>query len=394
MPVLGCHYTHFRQLSAHALNSSSFNIGVGMGTQNLQSVTSSDLLYRDMMNRFLGPIIMDAFDNPNVTEVYTNPQDQSIWTIQRAGQRIDTGERIESSNVVAFLNTVATTINTTMGADAPALQAELPLDRFRKARLQGLIPPVSPGPCFVIRKHAADVVPLDAYVQDGALTAEGADVVRTAVARHWNILIVGGTRSGKTTLAGAILHEISRQFPHERIVILEDTAELRCAAKDYLTLHTPEGGSLADLVKLTLRVSPDRIVVGEVRDQAALNMLDAWETGHPGSVATLHATSPEGALLRLDLLCQRANVPSQAALIAEAVQLIVQTELRAREGRIRPTITEIVRVAGLDSQGRFVLHRLAERVEESPAEQTSSNNRIRPRQPQPGFSQLSLVAGE
>jgi type IV secretion system protein VirB11 len=117
--------------------------------------------------------------------------------------------------------------------------------------------------------------------------------------------------------------------PNERIVILEDTAELQCVAPDHLALRTPAGGTLAQLVKATLRANPDRIVVGEVRDEAALDLLDAWATGHPGGVATLHARTPEGALLRLDRLAQRANVPSQAALIAEAIEwIVVMTPVR------------------------------------------------------------------
>jgi len=364
-----------------------------MASQDTQPASGSELLYRDMMTRFLGPVIMRAFDDPDVTEVYTNPQDQRIWTIQRAGGRVDTGESIDSSNVVAFLNTVATTLNTTMSAEAPSLQAELPLGRFRRARLQGLVPPVSPGPCFVIRKHAPNVIPLESYVEDGALTADDLEVLRHAVSRHWNILVAGGTRSGKTTLAGAVLGEITRQFPRERVVILEDTVELRCAADDHLALRTPEGGSLADLVKLTLRVSPDRIVVGEVRDHAALYMLDAWQTGHPGSVATLHATSPEGALLRLDLLCQRASVPSQIPLIAEAVQLVVQMELRARAGGTRPTVAQLVHVSGLDAQGRFRLHRVGG-VEDDAAPPPSSNGRARRSSPpRPAQDGLPLDAG-
>jgi type IV secretion system protein VirB11 len=364
-----------------------------MPSQNTQPEPTSELLYRDMMTRFLGPVIMRAFDDPDVTEVYTNPQDQRIWTIERAGRRVDTGERIDASNVVAFLNTVATTLNSTMGADAPSLQAELPLDRFRRARLQGLVPPVSPGPCFVVRKHAPNAIPLESYVEDGALTAEDVEVLHHAVSRHWNILVAGGTRSGKTTLAGALLREITCQFPHERVVILEDTAELRCAAEDHLALRTPEGGSLADLVKLTLRVSPDRIVVGEVRDQAALYMLDAWQTGHPGSVATLHATSPEGALLRLDLLCQRANVPSQIPLIAAAVQLVVQMELRTRGGGTRPTVSQLVHVSGLDAQGRFLLHRVGGAGEDADTRRPPGNGVAPPRSLPLPEAQPSLQAG-
>lgn len=365
-----------------------------MSRPSVQSDASSEL-YRDMMTRFLGPTIMQAFDDPAVTEVYTNPQDHCIWIINRSGRRLDTGECIDGSKVVAFLNTVATALSTTLGPENPALQAELPLDRFRRSRLQGLIPPVASSPCFVIRKHAAEVIPLETYVQDGGLTAEHAEIIRVGIASHWNVLIVGGTRTGKTTLAGAILHEITRQFPQERILILEDTAELRCTARDHLALRTPEGGSLADLVKLTLRLSPDRIVVGEVRDHAALYMLDAWQTGHPGSIATLHATSPQGALLRLDLLCQRANVPSQIPLIAEAVQLVVHIELRTRGGRIRPTVTQLALVAGLDTRGRFLLQPLGGRQDDAAQEHSGNGSSgRRPPHARPSDSPLPLHAGD
>jgi type IV secretion system protein VirB11 len=305
-----------------------------------------------MMARFLGPVIMRAFDDPNVTEVYTNPQDRRVWLITHSDGRVDTGARIDPSSVLSFLNTVATSLRTTIGADHPDLQAELPLGGGKNPRLQGLIPPVVEAPCFVIRKHAPEAFSLERLVADDVLTEGFADVLRQAVADHWSILVVGGPRTGKTTLANSILKEIARQFPRERIILIEDTLELQCESQDHLALRVAEGESLADPVKRTLRLSPDRIVVGEVRDHAAFYMLDAWLTGCPGSLATVHGSSPENALRRLDLLCQRANVPSQVQLIAAAVQLVV--EIR-RETHVRPRVVDISRVEGLDSHGHFIL---------------------------------------
>lgn len=311
-------------------------------------------LYRDMMTRFLGPVIMQAFDDPDVVEIYTNPHDQRIRVITHSAGRVDTGARIDPCSVLSFLNTVATSLRTTLDAEHPKLQAELPLGSSHMPRLQGHIPPRTEGPCFVIRKHAPEVYPLDRLVEDGVLSWGYAEVLRHAVAQHWSILVVGAPRTGKTTLTNSILREISRQFPHERVLLIEDTLELQCEAEDRLALRVSEGESMAEPVKEILRLSPDRTVVGEVRDHAAFFMLDAWLSVSPGSLATLHGSSPENALLRLDLLCQRANVPSQLPLIAAAVQLVVHIQ---REQHVRPRVVEIVRVDGLDTQGRFVLHR-------------------------------------
>jgi type IV secretion system protein VirB11 len=306
-----------------------------------------------MMTRFLGSVVMQAFEESDVTEVYTNPQEQRIWLIKHSNGRVDSGARLDASNVLAALNTVATTLRATVRPEIPSLQAELPLDRFRRSRLQGLVPPLTAGPRFVIREHALAVYSLDDYVEQGLLAALHADVIRQAVRERWNVLVIGGARTGTTTFANRVLHEIARACPDERIVLLEDTVELQCEAEDHVALRTAAGGTLADLVRCALRLSPDRIVVSEVRDPAALSMLDAWQPGHPGSVATLHATSTEGALLRLDLLCQWANVPSQLHLIADAVQLIVHMR---REYK-RPRVVELVRVRGLDPPGRFRLQR-------------------------------------
>jgi len=172
---------------------------------------------------------------------------------------------------------------------------------------------------------------------------------------HQNILIAGGTNSGKTTFANAILLAITEHFPQERIVVLEDTVELRCAAIDHLALRTGPSLTLAELVRSTLRASPNRIVVGEVRGAEALELLDVWATGHPGGCGTCHATTAAGALLRLDRLAQRNNVPSQTALIAEGHFTSWRSSKAGHRGR---RLSDLARVVGLEKDGRIWLEHL------------------------------------
>lgn len=308
----------------------------------------------EMMSRHLGEVVMRGVDSDDVTEIYVNPQDGLVWLDTRSGGKACTGTHLAPQRTEQFLNTVADLHGLLLGGENPQLQAELPLERFRGARLQGFLPPASSGPAFVLRKPPSVVYPLSDYVSEGILSPGGQTLLEQAIDRRWNILIAGGTGSGKTTFANALLKEITERCPSERIVILEDTVELQCAAKDHLALRTGGEVSLADLVRHTLRAYPDRIVVGEVRGREALDLLDAWSTGHPGGLGTFHAQDATGALLRLDRLCQRAGVPSQAALIAEAVDLIVLME-GGTGGR---TVKDLVRVRGLRPDGRFDLESL------------------------------------
>jgi type IV secretion system protein VirB11 len=191
---------------------------------------------------------------------------------------------------------------------------------------------------------------LDEYVAAGVLGAGQRLALAAAVVEHRNILVAGGTASGKTTLVNAVLHEITRACPRDRIVILEDTVELQCAAADCLALRTSDTVGLRQLVKVALRTSPDRIVVGEVRDEAALDLLDAWQTGHPGGVATVHANDPLSALNRLDRLAQRAGAGTQADLVADAIHLVVMIA-GGSSGR---RVTRVVEVTGRGA-GRYEL---------------------------------------
>lgn len=299
------------------------------------------------MERYLGPRVVEAFADDDVTEVYANGDGRLRLDTHSRG-KVLAGVRLRAARVEQFLHAVAAFHGDALHGGTPTVQAELPDATFGGARLQGFLSPLAEAPCFVIRKRASRVFDLDSYVRTGVMTAGQRSALRDAVDAHENVLVCGGTGSGKTTLCNALLKEMTDLFPEERIVVLEDTGELQCAADDHLQLRTSDGAgggpgvSLADLVRHTLRCTPDRIVVGEVRDEAALHLLDAWATGHPGGCATLHATTALGALHRLGRLAQRANVPPQHELVAEAVGVVLVIQ-GGNQGR---RVTELVRVGG------------------------------------------------
>jgi P-type conjugative transfer ATPase TrbB len=315
--------------------------------------------HAETLLRYLGAEIGQALGDDDVTEIYVNAGDGAVWLDRRSCGRVRSAARLGESAVRSFLNAVASAHRQELTRGQPHLPAELPDGGiFRQARLQGVVPPLSEAPVFVLRKPATRVFRLDDYVAAGMLTAERRAAIGRAVAERQNILVAGGTRSGKTTLVNAVLAEVAERCPHDRVIVLEDTRELQCPAADRLCLRTTDALDLADLVKLTLRLSPDRIVIGEVRDRGALQLLDAWSTGHPGGVATVHATNAGGALERLDRLAQRNGVPSQAALVGEAVDLVVVIVGGSQPRRVR----ELVAVEGWDGAG-YRLAPIGERSE-------------------------------
>jgi P-type conjugative transfer ATPase TrbB len=266
--------------------------------------------------------------------------------------REDTGIRLESAEVERIIRLVASHVRLEVHAGNPVISAELPPrdEGVAGERFEGILPPVALGPCFTIRKPAARIYTLDDYVSDGILVAPQAAMLRQAIADRRNLLIVGGPCSGKTTLANALLAEMAGL--DERVILLEDTRELQCAAPDCVALRTKPGVvSLADLVRSTLRFRPDRIIVGEVRGTEALDMLKAWNTGHPGGIATVHANSGRAALYRLEQLIQEAVVTVPRRLIAEAIDIIVFIRGRGTSRRIE-TVSE---VTGLDADGDYAV---------------------------------------
>jgi type IV secretion system protein VirB11 len=298
---------------------------------------------RAMLRTAMGPVIAQALADPAVIEVMVNP-DGSQW-IDRLGEgRQPADVRIHPSETERIIRLVASHVRAEVHADNPIVGAELPSGE----RFEGLLPPVATGPCFAIRKPASRIHLLADYLRDGLILKAQVDVLAQAVRDRKNVLIVGGTSSGKTTLANALLAMVATR--NERVILIEDTRELQCAAKDCVALRTRPGVvSLADLVRSTLRLRPDRIIVGEVRGAEALDMLKAWNTGHPGGIATLHANSARSALYRLEQLVQESVTVVPRRLIAEAIDLVVFLSGRGSARRVE-TIAE---VSGLDGDGDY-----------------------------------------
>lgn len=167
------------------------------------------------------------------------------------------------------------------------------------------------------------------------MTPAQAIAIREGIAGRLNIVICGGTGSGKTKLANAVIAEIVATSPADRIVILEDTVEIQCAAENAVALHTTDTVDMARLLKSTMRLRSDRIIVCEVRDGAALTLLKAWNTGHPGGVTTIHSNSTLSALRRLEQLTAEVSQQPMQAVIGEAVDLFVSIERVGRGRRVR-----------------------------------------------------------
>lgn len=301
---------------------------------------------RTMLRTAMGAAIAAALADPTTIEVLVNPDGR--LRLDRLGEgRIDTGEQLASSEVERIIRLVASHLRTEVHAENPVVSGELP---ETGERFEGGLPPVASAPYFAIRKPASKVKTLSDYVSERTIGVAHAEQLRQAIIDRKNILIAGGTSSGKTTLANALLAEVARL--DERVILIEDTRELQCAAADCVALRTVPGTiGMGHLVRSTLRLRPDRIIVGEVRGGEALDMLKAWNTGHPGGIATIHANSAKTALYRLEQLVQEAvnNVPRQ--LIAETIDLIVFIQGRGTSRRVE-TVAEVGR---LGADGDYVV---------------------------------------
>jgi P-type conjugative transfer ATPase TrbB len=305
---------------------------------------------RAMLRTAMGPTIAAALADPAVIEIMVNPD--GALRLDRMGEgRTDTGTRYDPAQVERIIRLVASHARTEVHAASPIVSAELPPHgEGAGERFEGVLPPVSLAPCFSIRKPASKIYTLLDYVSDGIMPADTARLLSLAVVDRKNILVAGGTSSGKTTLANALLAEMAHL--DERVILIEDTRELQCAATDVVALRTRPGVvAMADLVRSTLRLRPDRIIVGEVRGAEALDMLKAWNTGHPGGIATVHANSAVSALYRLEQLVQETVVTVPRRLIAEAIDMIVFIAGRGLARRVET----IARVAGLDPDGNYAV---------------------------------------
>lgn len=292
-----------------------------------------------MLRTAMGVSIATWLADPQVIEIMLNP-DGRLW-VDRLGIGLsDSGERLTAADGERIIRLVAHHVSAEVHGDAPRVSAELPESG---ERFEGLLPPVVAAPTFAIRKPAVAVFLLEDYVSTGIMCASEADRLRSGVAQRLNILVAGGTGTGKTTLTNALLAEVAKTT--DRVVLIEDTRELQCRAPNLVAMRTKDGvASLSDLVRSSLRLRPDRIPIGEVRGAEALDLLKAWGTGHPGGIGTIHAGSAIGALRRMEQLIQEAVVTVPRALIAETINLVA---VLVRDGTGR-RLAELARVDGLD----------------------------------------------
>jgi type IV secretion system protein TrbB len=302
----------------------------------------------ELLRRQLGARILAAIGDPQVTEIIVN-EDGRVWFESYGEGMHEAGLTLAPSQVESLIGTVAASLGAVANTDSPIIEGELPIGGIR---FEGLLPPVARKPCCVMRKPAQVLYTLDDYIHDGILSEAHSEAFRKAIDERRNIVIAGGTGSGKTTLAGALINEmVARSDPNERYVIIEDTLEIQCRARNLVQLHTAENADMTRLVRTTMRLRPDRIIIGEVRGAEALALLKAWNTGHPGGVTTIHANSAAAALTRLSSLVQEAGVPPQPELIAETINLLAFI-VRTPAGR---RVKELVRVQGYDLRDGFKL---------------------------------------
>ncbi len=306
---------------------------------------------KEKLRRDLGHLLENALDDPSTVEIMLNA-DSTLWQ-ERLGETMRCIGRIAEARAESIIKTVAGFHGKEITRYKPMLEGEWPLDGSRFA---GQLPPIVSSPTFAIRKKALSIFTLNDYVQAKMMTNAQYEVIRNAIIAHRNILIVGGTGSGKTTLVNALINEMIICEPEARIFIIEDTGEIQCTAKNCIQYHTTIDVNMTQLLKTTLRMRPDRILVGEVRGSEALDLLDAWNTGHEGGVATLHANNCLAGLHRLQsLITRNPSAPAEIeSLISEVVHCVVHIA-RTPYGR---KVQEIVSVSGFHN-GHYQIKKLA-----------------------------------
>ena len=324
------------------------------------------------LKRELGAFILQALSDSDVIEIMVN-SDGRIWLDKKRketkgfssanlsegqeGESVedredstiglyDTGKTMNAGDLLIALGTIAMMNDKEINEDHPMLQAVLPLDG---SRVQGLIPPATPmGPSLTIRKHSSSVFPLSLYVKEGRIPQEQADYLRECIRRSKNIVVAGGTSSGKTTFVNALIKELLQIAPRERIIVMEDTFEIKCETNNKERLVTTEQVTMNMLVRASMRMRPDRLVVGEVRGMESLDLLKSWNTGHPGGLATIHSNDAYSTLIRFENLNMEATKNSpQCRLIGETVNVVVYMENAGKRGR---QITQIMEVRGYERE--------------------------------------------
>ena len=344
-------------------------------TELIDGHAASEKRLKESLRREFGPQLIEALTNPKIIDLMLNP-DGRVWYEEFGKGRYDTGIKLTPTAAMMIFRTIATLHNDVVTPEKPILEAELPLDGSRFA---GIIPPLVVAPSFTIRKPPPKVFTLEEYRQDGILTSKDDplnrkthsiddfekicagkshyDIIHEAVMRRKNIIIIGGTGSGKTNLVNAVIDHAAKHT-NDRMILLEDTREIKCNAQNSVIMRASIHADMMRLLRVTLRFSPDRIIVGEVRGGEFLALLTAWLTGHEGGIATLHANDVQDAFLRMEQMMLQAGVPSDPRIITAAVDIIVDIgrETRVAAGR---KVRSIAYISGYDSvKKQYVFHYL------------------------------------
>ena len=326
-----------------------------MRKTNNSTDTNNEVIRRnlDKLRREMGEDIRNAMDDNKVIEIMLNP-DGKVWT-DKIGSGMEFLCLMSPVQSLQMLGTVAHMLGTVINYHNPKVEGEVPGDG---SRVEGVIPPIVPNPSFNIRKKASAVFSLDDYIKSGRATDKDIRILCEAISSRKNILVVGGTGTGKTTFVNAVINEMKTLTPHHRLLILEDTLELQCSMDNFVSMRTTSDMSMQDLLKVTMRQRPDRIIIGEVRGKEALDMLKAWNTGHPGGVCTVHANDARAGLLRIEQLISEVSQSPMRELIAEAIDVVAFLK---RDPHIGPKLSELVAVDGF-LDGQYAFHDLKEVV--------------------------------
>ncbi|MDR1397159.1 MAG: P-type conjugative transfer ATPase TrbB [Desulfarculales bacterium] len=287
-----------------------------------------------------GPEILNALDDPEIIEIMLNP-DGGLW-MESLGRPMEHCGYISQDKALLILGYIASSLSTTVTVERPIVEGELP---YFGCRFEGIIPPIVEAPTFSIRKPAGKVFTLEDYVSRGIMDISLLPIIHEAVEQYANIIVVGGTGSGKTTFINAIIDSIAKICPDDRLTIIEDTKELQSKSRNTVFLRTSDFVNTRRLVKVVMRLRPTRILIGEVRDETALDLLKAWNTGHPGGVSSVHANSAEEGIYRIEELVAEATSAPKQRLISMAIQLIIYIE-RTPSGR---KVSQVIRMKGFDS---------------------------------------------
>jgi type IV secretion system protein VirB11 len=290
----------------------------------------------EKLSREVSGAIQLALDEKSVIEVVCN-SDGSVWKLSQSSgwNEID---KISPAKADSILSTVAALTDNIINNDNPQIQCVFPLDG---SRLQGLLPPAVTAPVFDIRKHSQHIYSIEEYIAAGIMTSAQAEIIKEAVISRKNILISGGTCSGKTTLTKTIIDLAAKLGAQgERFVIIEDTRELYCTAKNSVSIHAYTRDMLSKFTQSAMRLRPDRVILGEVRGREAYDLMYLLNSGHPGSFTTIHANDARMALHKFLMLARESGEDVHPQRVVECFDIVVS--ISRTDSKLR--ISEIVEV--------------------------------------------------